>query len=209
MSDLVLYHAVPTRSSTVLWLLEESGADFEIRLLDLQAADQRKPEYLAINPMGKVPCLVDRGVPVSEVAAICLYVAERFPQSGLHVPAEDPLRGPFLKWLFFAPGCLEPAILDQAMPRKEPAPPTQLGYGSIRRTLAVISSALENGPYMLGDRFSAADVIIGSTLNWATAFGMIEKQADFSRYIAMLQERPAWQRAIAYDQEIMSRRATS
>lgn len=209
MADLVLYHATPTRSSTVLWLLEESGAEFELRPLNLQAGEQRDPEFLALNPMGKVPCLVDRGVPVSEVAAICLYVAERFPQSGLHVEVGDPLRGAFLKWLFFAPGCLEPAIMDRAMPRREEAPKTQIGYGSLRRTLGVISSAIEAGPYLLGDRFSAADVLIGSTLNWAMGFGMIDKEPVFERYVARLKERPAWQRAIARDQEILSARSTS
>src|SRR5262249_34364586 len=118
MADLTLYHASPSRSSIVLWMLEELGEPYAVKLLSLKAGDQQKPDYLAINPMGKVPALQHHDTIITEVAAICAYLADEFPQAKLNVPVGTPRRGIYLKWLFFGPGCFEAAVIDRAAPRK-------------------------------------------------------------------------------------------
>ena len=105
MADLTLYHAAPSRSSTVLWMLEEIGEPYDVKLIKLSEGEQLKPDYLAINPMGKVPALRHGDMVMTEVAAICTYLADAFPDKNLNIPLGDPRRGPYLKWLFFGPGC--------------------------------------------------------------------------------------------------------
>ena len=129
MADLLLYHAAPSRSSTVRWMLEEVGEPYDIHLLKLAENDQNKPAYLAINPQGKVPALKHKGVVITEVAAICAYLADEFPRAKLNVPIGNPRRGVYLKWLFFGPSCIEPAMIDRAFPRKEEPRRGMLGYG--------------------------------------------------------------------------------
>lgn len=202
MADLTLYHISPSRSSIVLWMLEELGEPYDLHLLSMKQGENREPAYLAINPMGKVPALKHKDVIVTEAAAICLYLADAFPKAGLGVPIGDPLRGPFLKWLFFSPSNIEPAIMDRAYKRAEEAPRSALGYGDFDTTMDVVAKAVEPGPYLLGDRFSAADVIIGSTLRWATIFKLIPERPEFQAYVARFAERPALKRAEARDQEL-------
>ena len=139
MADLTLYHAAPSRSSIALWMLEEVGEPYDIKLLKLSEGDQLKPDYLAINPMGKVPTLKHGDTIITEVAAICTYLADAFPDKNLNVPIGDPRRGPYLKWLFFGPGCFEPAMTDRAAPRKEPARRAMLGYGDFDTTMNVVA----------------------------------------------------------------------
>src|SRR5262249_50430775 len=129
MPTLTLYHASPSRSSVALWMLEEIGQPHDIKLLRLSAADNMKPDYLAINPMGKVPALRHGDTVITELAAICTYLADEFPDKKLNVPVGTPRRGVYLKWLFFGPGCLEPAVVDRAAPRKEEARRAMLSYG--------------------------------------------------------------------------------
>jgi glutathione S-transferase len=200
MPQLTLYHAAPSRSSVVHWMLEELGEPYELKVLRLRNGDNRKPDYLAINPMGKVPALKHGDVVVTEVSAICTYLADEFPRAGLSVPIGDPRRGPYLKWLFFQPSCLEPAIMDNAYPRKEAAPTTALGYGDADRVLDVLAKAAGAAkPYLLGEQFTAADVVIGSGLRWGTLFKLIPERPEFKAYVARLSERPALKRAIEKD----------
>ncbi len=117
MSDLMLYHASPSRSSVALWMLEELGQPYDIKLISLSNGGNLKPDYLAINPMGKVPALKHGDTVITEDAAICTYHADEFPDAKLNVPVGSPRRGVYLKWLFFGPGCLEPAVIDRAAPR--------------------------------------------------------------------------------------------
>ena len=138
---LKLYHASPSRSSVTLWMLEELGEPYEIELLSLKNGDQRKPEYLAVNPMGKVPTLDDAGSIVSEVSAICCHLADAYPKAGLAPAVHDKLRGPYLKWLFYVPSCVEPAVLDKAMNRP---PPPRSTAGSDRRPEARRASRPEH-----------------------------------------------------------------
>ncbi|AXK80096.1 glutathione S-transferase family protein [Pseudolabrys taiwanensis] len=202
MPDLTLYHATPSRSSVVLWMLEEIGEPYDIHLLSLSAGDNLKPDYLAVNPMGKVPALSHNGTVITEVAAICTYLADAFPQKNLAVPIGTPRRGVYLKWLFFGPGCLEPAVIDRAAPRKEAPRRAMLGYGDFDTTMDVIAKAVEKGPWLMGEQFTAADVVIGANIRWATIFKLIPERKEFVDYAARIAARPAAQRAEAKDKEL-------
>lgn len=202
MPDLTLYHASPSRSSVVLWMLEELGEPYDIHLLSLGAGDNLKPDYLAVNPMGKVPALSHNGTIITEVAAICTYLADAFPQKKLNVPIGTPQRGVYLKWLFFGPGCLEPAVTDRAAPRKDPPRRAMLGYGDFDTTMNVIAKAVEKGPWLMGEQFTAADVVIGANIRWGTIFKLIPERKEFLDYAARIAARPAAQRAEAKDKEL-------
>ena len=138
----------------------------------------------------------------SEAAAICTYLADEFPRAGLNVPVGDPRRGTYLKWLFFGPSCIEPAIMDHAYPRKEAAPRPALGYGDYDTMVDVVAKAVAKGPYILGDKFTAADVVIGSGLRWGTLFKLLPERSEFTAYLERLSKRPALQRAEAKDKEL-------
>jgi len=202
MADLTLYHASPSRSSIVLWMLEEIGQPYDIRLLKLSAGDQHKPDYLAINPMGKVPTLKHKDTVITEVAAICTYLADEFPQAGLNIPVGTPRRGIYLKWLFFGPGCFEPAVIDRAAPRKEEPRRAMLGYGDFDTAMNVVAKAVAKGPWLMGEQFTAADVVIGANIRWGTMFKLVPERPEFSAYAQRIAARPAAQRAEAKDKQL-------
>ncbi|MDA0338327.1 MAG: glutathione S-transferase family protein, partial [Proteobacteria bacterium] len=166
MTDLIFYHRVPSRGQTVRWMLEELGEPYETRVLDFEKDGQHGSEFLAINPMGKVPTITHEGAPVSESAAICTYLADAYPDAGLGVPIGDADRGTYLKWLFFAPSCFEPAVFEHMMPR-EGTSPLSMGFSSYDLVMDVLTDALKEGPYLMGEHFTAVDVVIGSGLRWA------------------------------------------
>jgi glutathione S-transferase len=202
MSSLTLYHAAPSRSSIALWMLEEVGEPFDIHLLSFKKGETRAPDYLEVNPMGKVPALKHGDVVVTEAAAICTYLADAFPQARLNVPVGDPRRGPYLKWLFFGPTCVEAAIMDRSFPRAGEPPRQALGYGDHESVMNVLSEAVRKGPYLLGEQFTAADVVIGSGLRWGMMFKGIPERPEFVAYAGRLAERPAAKRATAKDKEL-------
>ena len=202
MAKLTLYHAAPSRSSIVRWMLEEIGEPYDIHLLSLSKGETQTPDYLAINPMGKVPALRHGDIVITEAAAICAYLADAFPKAGLSIPIGDPRRGIYLKWLFFGPSCLEPAVIDRAAPRKEEALRAMLGYGDFDTVMSVLANAVSAGRYLMGDQFTAADVVIGSGLRFGMMFKLIPERPEFTAYVGRLGERPALQRAVAKDQEL-------
>jgi len=202
MAKLTLYHAAPSRSSITRWMLEEIGEPYDIHLLNLGRGDNRKPDYLAINPMGKVPALKHGDTVITEAAAICAYLADEFPRAKLNVPIGTPRRGVYLKWLFFGPSCIEAAIMDRTFPHKEEARRAALGYGDFDTAMDVTAKAVAKGPYLMGDQFTAADVIIGSTLRWGMMFKMVPERPEFTAYTNRLATRPALQRAEAKDKEL-------
>ena len=202
MAKLTLFHAAPSRGSIVHWMLEEVGEPYDIHLLNLGKGEQRMPDYLAVNPMGKVPALKHGDVVITEAAAICAYLADEFPRAGLNVPIGDPRRGVYLKWLFFGPGCIEPAMMDRAFPRKEEARRAALGYGDFDTVMDVVAKAVATGPYIMGEKFTAADVVIGSTLRWGVLFKLIPARPEFTAYVEHLGQRPALQRATEKDNEL-------
>ena len=207
MATLTLYHAAPSRSSVTLWMLEELGHPYDLKLINLQAGENLKPDYLAINPMGKVPALKHGDTIITELAAICTYLADEFPDAKLNVPVGTPRRGVYLKWLFFGPGCLEPAVIDRAAPRKEGARRAMLGYGDFDTTMNVIAKAVEKGPWLMGGQFTAADVVIGANIRWGMMFKMIPERKEFIDYAARIAARPAAQRAEAKDKELVAKAA--
>src|SRR3954470_18504074 len=202
MAKLTLYHAAPSRSSIARWMLEEIGEPYEIELLHLSAGDQQKPDYLAINPMGKVPALRHGDVVITESAAICTYLADAFPKAGLSVPIGDPRRGIYLKWLFFGPSCIEPAMTDRAYPRKEEPRRGALGYGDLETTMDVTAKGVAAGRYLMGEQFTAADVVVGSTLRWGLLFKLLPERPEFVAYVGRINERDAIKRADAKDNEL-------
>jgi len=191
-----LYWAPRSRSFSALWLMEETGQPYERVLTDITSGAQKTPEYLAINPMGKVPALRDGDATMAEAAAICAYVAERYPQARLAPPLGDPLRAKYLYWLFFVPSCVEPAMVQLAT--KIEMNPVSAGWGDATRVFDVLDGALSksNGQWILGENFSAADVMVGSILNFAVRlFKMAPARPSFDRYLDACAGRAAFQRA--------------
>ena len=207
MAQLTLYHAAPSRSSVALWMLEEVGEPYDIKLLTLSKEENRKPDYLAINPMGKVPALKHGDTVITELAAICTYLADEFPKANLAVPIGTPRRGQYLKWLFFGPGCLEAAMIDRAAPRKEEPRRAMVGYGDFDTTMNVLAAAVAKGPWLMGEQFTAADVVIGANIRWGMAFKLIPERPEFSAYAARIAARPAAQRAEAKDNAMAAKAA--
>jgi len=198
MPKLTLYHAAPSRSSVVHWMLEEVGEPYDVHLMSLKKGENRAADYLKVNPMGKVPALRHGDVVITESAAICAYLADAFPQARLNVPVGDPRRGPYLKWLFFGPSCVEPAIIDRLFPRTGDIPRAALGYGDYDTVIEVLAAAVRNGPYLMGEQFTAADVVIGSGL----MFKGLPERPEFVAYAGRVAERPAAKRATQKDQEL-------
>jgi glutathione S-transferase len=207
MPDLTLYHAAPSRSSIVLWMLEELGQPYDIKLIKLSAGDNLKPDYLAINPMGKVPALKHGDAVITEAAATCTYLADEFPGAKLNIPVGTPRRGIYLKWLFFGPSCIEPAVIDRAAPRKEEARRGMLGYGDFDTVMNVVVQAVAKGPWLMGEQFTAADVIVGANIRWGMMFKMIPPRQEFLDYVARIAARPAAQRAEAKDKDLATKAA--
>jgi glutathione S-transferase len=198
----MLYHAAPSRSSITRWMLEEVGEPYDIQLLNLNSGDTRAGNYLAINPMGKVPALKHGDTVITEAAAICAYLADEFPGARLNVPVGNPRRGIYLKWLFFGPSCIEPAMIDRAFPRKEQPRRGMLGYGDFDTVMDVVAKAVAGEPFLLGEQFTAADVVIGSALRWGMLFKLLPERPEFTAYVARLASRPALQRAEAADKKL-------
>jgi glutathione S-transferase len=199
-APVTFYHAPKTRSSMVLWLLEEIGQPYELKLLNMNAGEHRSPAQLAINPMGKVPVIQHMGETVTESTAIATYLAELYPEAQLAPKVGDRRRGPYLRWMFFYPACFEPAIVDKALKRDE-GMQSMSPYGSYDTTIAAIADTLGKGPYMLGDTFSALDVVYGAGLGWTMMFKLVPERPEFTRYIAELHKRPAWIAAQKKDAE--------
>jgi glutathione S-transferase len=196
--NLTFFHAPNSRSGATRILLEELGAPYDLHVLNLKKNEQRAPAYLAVNPMGKVPAIVHDGALVTEQPAIFIYLADLFPEAGLAPAPGDPLRGPYLRWLAFYGSSFEPAINDAAM-KREPAPPMMCPYGDFDTMLATLTRQLRAGPYLLGERFSAADVLWGTALGWMTMFKLVPELPEVMAYIDRVSARPAARRAAEAD----------
>jgi len=190
MTESVDFYTNPrSRGAIVHWMLEEVGADYRLHPLDY-ATTMKSPEYLALNPMGKVPAIRHRGQVVTEGAAICAYLADAFPEAGL-APAPDA-RAAYYRWLFFGAGPVEAAVTNAALGVEVPADRRgMVGYGSMAQVLDTLEIAVSVTPYLAGERFSAADVYTGSQIGWGLAFGTIEERPAFRDYWARIKDRPA------------------
>lgn len=203
---LRFYYAPQTRARAVLALFEELDVQPELVVLNLKTGEQRQPAYLAINPMGKVPALTYDGVLVAEQAAIFTFLADLFPAAGLAPALDDPQRGAYLRWMMFYGSCFEPAITDRYM-KREPAPAMSSPYGDFDTTLATLQAQLRAGPYLLGDRLTAVDLLWGPALAWITMFKMIPESPEVMAYVARIAQRPAQQRAAAREAEFAAAQA--
>jgi glutathione S-transferase len=200
MADQLVFYTNPmSRGRIVRWMLEEVGQPYRTELLEY-GTTMKAPEYLAINPMGKVPALRHGDTVVTECPAICCYLADAFPDAGLAPPPGHRLRGPYYRWLFFAAGPVEAAATNKAFGFEVPAERKGMaGYGSLAEVMSVLEAALSDREYLVGDRFTAADVYVGSHIGWGMSFGALEKRPAFERYFERLSRRPAAIRARAID----------
>jgi len=194
---LRLYHNPQSRSTTVHTMLHELAEPFEIVPVDLKAGDHKAPAFLKINPMGKIPVLVDGDAIVTETPAILTYLADKYPKAGLAPAVDAPERGPYLRWMFFYGSCVEPAVMDHFLKRESPA--TSAGWGKLEDVIETLSTALKPGPWLLGSRFSAADVMMGSGLGYLLMFKILPERPELLDYVARFQARPAYQAAKAAD----------
>jgi glutathione S-transferase len=201
--ELVLYTNPQSRGRVARWMLEEIGQPYRTEVLDY-ATTMKAPAYLAINSMGKVPALRHGDVVVTETAAICTYLADAFPAAQLAPPPADRLRGPYYRWLFFAAGPLEAAVSNNALGFQVPAERERaIGYGRLDLTMNALEGALSGGEYLVGGRFTAADLYVGSLLGFYLMFGAIEKRPAFERYWQQISARPACARAKALDDALV------
>jgi glutathione S-transferase len=186
-------------------MMEEVGEPYDTVLLDY-GTTMKAPDYLAINPMGKVPAVKHGDVVVTEGAAICAYMADAFPHRNLAPPLGDPRRAPYFRWLFFSAGPVESAVTAKALGLLAPKEKAAMaGYGTFDDVMNALEVAVREGPYICGDQFTAADVYVGSQLGWGLQFGTIEKRPAFEAYTAQLREREAAQRASQLDDADMAK----
>jgi len=191
---IILHYHPYSRAANVVWMLEELELAYELRYVDILAGEQKRPELLVLNPMGKIPIVQDGQAVVTESAAIGIYLADRYALGRLAPPLDDPERGTYLRWSFFAPSVIETGAMAKAggWTVREGA----AGFGNFDAMIKAIQSAI-SGEFLLGSRFSMADVIFGGTLSYMVRFKLLEPLPEFTAYIERLEQRPALQRAYA------------
>jgi len=203
MTDLVFYTNPMSRGRIVRWMLEEVGEPYETVLLDY-GTTMKGADYLAVNPMGKVPAIKHGDAVVTEAAAICAYLADAFPESNLAPPPASKARAPYYRWLFFAAGPVEAAVTAKSLGMLPPPDKAAMvGYGSYEAVIDALETALSPGPYICGEQFTAADLYVGGQIGWGLMFGTIEKRPAFEAYVGRLQSRPAALRANELDDAAM------
>jgi len=200
---ITLFYAPHSRALGALALMEELGVPFDLHVLNLKAGEQRDPKYLAINPMGKVPAVVHDGALVTEQPAVYIYVADLYPERGLAPPIGDPLRGPFLRWMVYYGSSFEPAVIDRSQ-KVTPPPQSACPYGTFDSMFNTLEGQLSKGPYILGNKFTAADVLWGIGLAWTTGFKLVPTTATIQAYVDRVNSRPAVARARAREAEILA-----
>ena len=205
MTQTLTFYTNPmSRGRIVRWMLEEVGQPYETVLLDY-GTTMKAPDYLAVNPMGKVPAIRHGDTVVPEGAAICAYLADAFPDAGLAPPPGNPRRGPYYRWMFFAAGPVEAAVTGKSLGLLAPPDKKMMaGYGSFEETIDALETCVGSGPYICGDQFTAADVYVGSQIGWGMMFGSIERRPAFEDYIGRQSERPAAKRARDLDDSIIA-----
>ena len=200
MTESLTFYTNPmSRGRIVRWMLEEVGEPYETVVLDY-GTTMKGADYLAVNPMGKVPAIKHGDTIVTEAAAICAYLADMFPDRGLAPPPGNQKRGPYYRWMFFAAGPVEAAITAKSLGLLAPADKKMMaGYGSFEEAIDTLETALGAGPYICGDQFTAADVYVGAQIGWGMMFGLIDTRPAFADYVGRLQARPAAVRAREID----------
>lgn len=203
---LTLYTNPQSRGRTARWMLEEIGQPYDTVILEY-GTTMKAPDYLGINPMGKVPALKHGDAVVTETAAICTYLADAFPQAGLAPAIGAPERAAYLRWMFFGAGPLEQASVNKALGVVVPDDRKRMaGYGSLEDVINALDAHLQRSPYFAGEKFSAADIYTGGQIGWLTHFGMIEKRPSFMEYVARITARPAFKRAQERDEALIPKK---
>ncbi len=205
---ITLYYSPQSRATGTRVLLEELGAPYDLQVLNMKAGEQRRPAYLAVNPLGKVPAIRYREALVTEQVAIYIYLADLFPQAGLTPALADVRRGPYLRWIAYYGACFEPAMIDRSM-KREPAPPIQSPYSDYETMLGTLQAQLARGPYLLGGQITAADILWGIALNWTMRFGLVPGNDVFTGYVERITSRPAFRRVNAADDEMAAQHAAA
>lgn len=200
--SVVLYHHPFSRAATVVWMLEEVGCPYELRFVDIMAGEQKSDELRALNSMGKLPVLTDGEAVVSESAAIALYLGDRYGLGRVAPALDDPSRGAYLRWVLYGPSVIEPNCMAKASNWEYK--PGAAGFGSHESMLSTLEEGIGDGPWLLGDRFTMADTIVGGTLRWMLRFEMIEARPAFVAYSERLAARPAHQKADEINAAIMA-----
>jgi glutathione S-transferase len=203
---ITLFHSPSTRSSGTLALLEELHAPYSLHVLNMKAGEQRRPEYLAVNPMGKVPAILHGDALITEQVAIGIYLADLFPEALITPGIADALRGPYLRWYVFYAACFEPAMVDKAM-KREPGATGMVPYGDFDTTVSTVVAQLSKGPWLLGDRFTAVDVLWGTALTWMTGFGLMEATAPIKAYVDRLKARPSVKKVAEIDAQLSAKQS--
>ena len=205
MADELIFYTNPmSRGQIIRWMLEEVGAPYQTEIMDY-ATNLKSPEYLAINPMGKIPAIKHKGQVVTECAAICAYLADAFPEAGLAPPVNSPDRAPYYRWLFFGAGPVEAATSNKSAGFvATEGQQRMMGYGTYETTIDVMEAAVSAGDYLAGGKFSAADLYLGSQIGFGLRFGSLEKRPAFETYMARLTARPAYQRSQAIDGKLIA-----
>jgi glutathione S-transferase len=203
---LTFFHSPNTRSTGVAILLEELGAPHETHIVNMAANEQRQPAYLAVNPMGKVPAILHGDSLVTEQAAIFIYLADLFPAAGLAPAMTDALRGPYLRWLTYYGSCLEPAVIDNYL-KREPAPPRMCPYGDYETVLRTVTEPLRAGPYLLGETFTAADILWGTAMKWMVSFKVFPELPEVVAYVERVCARPSFASVSARDAALSAEHA--
>ena len=195
-ADLVLYYAHPSRAGTALRFMEELEQPYRLEVINLQNGDQKKPEFLKLNPMGKVPLVLDGDVAVAETGAIFTYLADKYAPGRLAPRPDQPERAEYLRWMFFGAGVVEPAFGQKFMNWEIPS--SQAGWGSFDQMLAVVTQAVSTREWLVGS-FTAADVYLASSLRFGMMFGIVPKEGPVADYVARWSARPATQRANEFE----------
>lgn len=206
--SVVLYHHPFTRARHVVWMLEEAGVDYELSFVDLPSGGGRTEAHLERNRMGKLPVLEADGVAISEVSAIGMFLADRYAPGRLAPALDDPDRGPYLRWCVYGPTVVEPGCMARAA--DWPCEPQRVGWGTYEDMVATLEQGVGEGPWLLGERFTMADVLLGGTVRWMLQFNMLEGTNDtLTRYAERLSARPAAQRAEEINQRVIQERGLS
>jgi glutathione S-transferase len=203
---IILFHSPQSRSSCALTFLEELGAPYELNVLNMRAGENRQPGYLAINPLGKVPAIQHRGQLVTEQVAIFLYLADLYPERGMAPAIDDPLRGPYLRWMVFYAACYEPGMVDRAL-KRDPGALAMSPYGDFDVVLNTVIDQLSAHPYLLGEHASAADLLWGQALRWGMMFQIVPEHPVIQAYVARVADRPSFAKAAAIDAELVAQQA--
>jgi len=198
--SVTLYHHPFTRAASTVWMLEEIGIPYDLHFLDVRAGAHKAPEILALNPMGKLPILVDDGHVITESAAIGLYLADRYAPGRLAPSLDDPARGTYLRWSLFGPSVIEPAAMAKSEGWQVKA--SAAGWGNYDDAVNAIEAAIGDRPYLLGEKFTMADILFGGTVRFMLRFKMLEARPSFVAYADRLSQRPASRKAEARNAEI-------